>query len=197
MWYGFHHREDAFEETEPHFAALLARLKKMHGDDYMPSAIYIDNCCSRRTAFNRVFPGVPILLDPFHWFARWDEAISIPSTHKLRWQFRAMLRDAVLVPDPNDVALLTDYYPKKKRGEIYGMCRRVVPPPKQLRENIENVLNVFVKRDTAILAAAAQNEIQGNETDEAMAAVADRPLFFNPKKFASVKKNLDARNIEL
>ena len=188
MWYGFHHREDAFEETEPHFAALLARLKKMHGDDYMPSAIYIDNCCSRRTAFNRVFPGVPILLDPFHWFARWDEAISIPSTHKLRWQFRAMLRDAVLVPDPNDVALLTDYYPKKKRGEIYGMCRRVVPPPKQLRENIENVLNVFVKRDTAILAAAAQNEIQGNETDEAMAAVADRPLFFNPKKFASVKK---------
>ena len=60
---------------------------------YLPCAELL-----RRAKLQVLFPGVPIQLDLYHWFARWDECIAVKTGTVLSNMFSSQMRDAVLTP---------------------------------------------------------------------------------------------------
>lgn len=149
----------------------------------MPSAIYIDNCCSLRSSYARVFPGVPILLDPFHWFDRWDQAISLSADHPLCSIFHGHLRDALLVPDPtdyareqaNNAAARADGKRGKTKTQMKLACRRTIASPAVARPAICAVLDEWRERDRGIARALANEALDGTSAPRC------KPFFFNAK----------------
>ena len=72
IWYGWTWRGESMEELKPRLLALKRRGEAIHGKDWYPVAFYIDNCCTKRDQILAIFPKTLVLLDPFHYMARWN-----------------------------------------------------------------------------------------------------------------------------
>ena len=67
-------REECFSEIEPHLIELRARMKKVNADPSFEAKLaFIDNCCTKRAMWEKVFPYAKVKLDPRHWMDRMDE----------------------------------------------------------------------------------------------------------------------------
>ena len=127
---------------------------------YKPDAIYVDNCCNAgvRAALQRIWPGIPVKLDLYHWFDRWDKAIGMPQHDVRRCVFRAELRGACFVPDRGEYrrikARLSAGETRATHRQIISECRRVVPRPAELHANVKAVVDKWVMRDRAIWASS-------------------------------------------
>ena len=197
LWYGFQLEHESLRQIEKHLCDLRDRLKEQYGPAFEPGAIYVDNCCNSevRPSLQNIWPGTPVLLDLYHWFDRWDEAIGMPNGDVRRCVFRAELKDACLVPDARDyretkTRLTRQRGSKPSHREILTFCRRSIPPPFTLRRNIEMVLKKWSERDSRRLweIAAQHLEVARNaKGSDAGRRSGEKPLFFKPN-FASVKR---------
>ena len=96
-------------------------------------------------------PKTRVCLDPFHALKRINETISIK--HPLAFVFYSHLRDAVLVPNPEDIrkvsqvlAMNGSSYESKllsNKEYIFARVRRTIPEPSILRRNIETVISHY------------------------------------------------------
>ncbi|KAJ3768614.1 hypothetical protein FB446DRAFT_706893 [Lentinula raphanica] len=90
-----------------------------------------------------------VLKDPFHVF----NMIYIPKSHALRIPFAQALRDAMLIPHPEDKrrvldwlrtkGLTWDFILKFKSHWVWKHVRRTIPPPELLYPAIHNVFSKY------------------------------------------------------
>ena len=56
-------REECFSEIEPHLIELRARMKKVNADPSFEAKLaFIDNCCTKRAMWEKVFPYTKVKL---------------------------------------------------------------------------------------------------------------------------------------
>ena len=199
MWYGFL-TSSTVGDLEPHLKGLLDRHRRLLSDPgWLPSAIYIDNCCdwcvtpslaiataialtlnrllfnltrlhplSRRARLQALFPGVPILLDLYHWFERWDDCVAVKTGTVLSNMFCSHIRDAVLTPileeyDNAKAALQRKNGKVPKHAEILRYCSRVVLPPAKLRESVDQCFAFWWSRELRLRMSRMQRHLLGGK----------------------------------
>ena len=146
IWYAFLHQDENAEEYMEDLKEISKRCPDVQ-------AIYIDNCCTLRNSFGKAFPNVPVCLDPWHWFPRWDHCIAVKTTDPKNYRFRAMLRRALLVIDSEDAAAAYKMFAEKgksnpKYREVSQYCRNYILPPKITMPAIKAVLDELIAEDT-------------------------------------------------
>jgi uncharacterized membrane protein YgcG len=179
-WYAMVYRKECMSELEPQLLALKARLDNQatvksndaeetksdksgdsdsDSDDETttkPACIYVDNCCEVRAAYQKIFPGTPILLDLFHFQKRFDACIAVPTNDPLAWAFRSDLKRACLVCDKDDWKAVADRLAGAKKpisdAAIRPSCRKYVPQPAPLRKAISAVFKRYIDRDSRVAA---------------------------------------------
>jgi hypothetical protein len=72
-----------------------------------------------------------ILLDSFHWFQRWEDAMALPKDHELSSLFFSQIRDVVLRPD-------VAHY-KEEKDRLTKLLRRV-PQHYQILSGVRRVI---------------------------------------------------------
>ena len=95
---------------------------------------------------------MPILLDLYHWFERWDDCVAVKTGTVLSNMFCSHIRDAVLTPileeyDNAKAALQRKNGKVPKHAEILPYCSRVVLPPAKLRESVDQCFAFWWDRD--------------------------------------------------
>ena len=166
MWYGFL-ASTSYADLRPHLLRVLARHRRLLEDpNWLPKAIYIDNCCQLRELLQADFPTVPILLDPYHWFERWDACIDQKQGSVLLNVFNAEMRDAVLTPvleeyDEAYKALEASKKRKPKHAEVLKCCSRVILQPDQLRKSVDAVFEKWFDRDKRIVVDRCHRKLAG------------------------------------
>ncbi|KAF6747999.1 hypothetical protein DFP72DRAFT_1174556 [Ephemerocybe angulata] len=92
-----------------------------------------------------------VLKDPFHVF----NMFYIHATHGLRVAFARALRDAIFIPDPQDLAKIAawgqaqnppvtlEYLWKFRVSWLLKHCRRIIPPPEQLYPAVSKVFSTY------------------------------------------------------
>ena len=166
MWYGFL-ASTSYADLRPHLLRVLARHRRLLVDpNWLPKAIYIDNCCQLRELLQADFPTMPILLDPYHWFERWDACIEQKQGSVLLNVFNAEMRDAVLTPvleeyDKAHKALEVSKKRKPKHAEVLQCCSRVILQPDQLRKSVDAVFEKWFDRDKRIVVERCHRKLAG------------------------------------
>ena len=90
-----------------------------------------------------------VLMDAWHGMAR----IRVGKNHGFRRPFARALRDAILIPDPEDQRQVSDYLLsigshwdtvlRLKPKWLWKRCKRIVPPPEQLFSLVSEVYTTF------------------------------------------------------
>jgi hypothetical protein len=97
-----------------------------------------------------VYEDTRVKQDVFHLHQR----IEVPRQHPHQWTFFTKLRDAMMIFHQEDLAKVTsvvekefgcsfDDYLAQNPDWVFKRVRRFIPPPKELRERIERVVNEF------------------------------------------------------
>lgn len=190
IWYAFVFTKESMRELKPALQILKQRLDKL---GLKPKVGYVDNCCTVRSAYKEVFgDAFRVLLDPFHWLARWLGCIAVPEGHQLYFSFRAMMSQALMCIDQDDF----DAESKKLREAgkpvsykaVAPSCRNYILPPEKLLPRVNAVITYWTARDERITARTAEIDTKrqlGSATAEQLEEDLGE-LFFKPFKFTSV-----------
>jgi hypothetical protein len=164
-------------------AEILKGLKALR--DRNPSSvkvIYVDNCCNVRDQLQKIFPDVPVKLDPFHWFQRWDQVLYDKKSEEAAI-FRGLMRRAVMVCDNGEYnrakmvvktrlvnagKLSPNQEPKHR--QVMSEARTVIPPSDILEANVMAVLCFCYQHNAAI-------EIKKLSQDREEGAPIAKPFF--------------------
>jgi hypothetical protein len=129
--------------------AGLKRIRDSHPLEV--KVVYVDNCCNVRQKLQAIFPNAQILLDPFHWFKRWDKLLLETQSEEASI-FRGLMRRAVFVVTPEEFNRAKTVITEKLRcrnklvegapshKQIMAEARSVILPKDTLKSNVMSVL---------------------------------------------------------
>ena len=111
---------------------------------------------------------MPILLDLYHWFERWDDCVAVKTGTVLSNMFCSHIRDAVLTPileeyDDAKAALQRKNGKVPKHAEILRYCSRVVLPPAKLRESVDQCFAFWWSRELRLRMSRMQRHLLGGK----------------------------------
>jgi len=142
--YGCFRGKENQVDLKDHFQRLVTERK-------MPLKVYYtDTCCKQRGMINEVWgTDVVVLLDAFHWLARWEKTFALKTNDSLVKMFMTMMRNALFQVDGEDKAKWRAHLKKVRKTDliperdILKWCRRCIPPPNVLMERVTRVLLLF------------------------------------------------------
>jgi hypothetical protein len=146
-------------ESIDDIASGLIRLRDSNSLEV--KVIYVDNCCSVRKKLQEIFPNALVLLDPFHWFKRFDK-IMMDSKSEEAEIFRGLLRRCIFVASPAEynraAGVVQEKLAKKNRlpptgpthKQIMSEARTVIPPKETLKANVEALLHFVLMTDLSL-----------------------------------------------
>jgi len=165
IWFGMIAQGESVSHIEPYLRQLKERLDQLQGPDSV-KVIYVDNCCTVRNKIQEIFPGVPILLDIWHWMSRWKSILVNPSSSESSIFYSMLSRAIFVVSDAEYNRVKVELTEKLKRvpsvKEILQDSNATVPEPIVLEQNIRATITYLVQCDAQKVAAHIK---QGGEDD--------------------------------
>lgn len=181
IWFGYLKGSESISEIAPHLLKLKTRIDRLPGPNVR--AIYVDNCCNVRVKLQKIFGlHVFVLLDVFHWMARWDEVVRDKQSEQYG-VFRALMSRAILQASPDEYAEQRDILViKLKRQptvkEILQECNTKTPPPDEMKQSVLAIVEYFLIEDARKTVAnidvpVPDSQSQDEHTGEQQSATTD------------------------
>ena len=150
IWWKMLRRPESISEIEADLQLLKERLDRVQGENKV-SIIYVDNCCNVRKKLEKLFPGVLIKLDPFHWIKKWDDVLVDPKS-MMAAVFRAALSRAIHAVNHDEYnekleELRGKLSREPKVQEVLKACNTSVPPPAPLETRVRATVRYFLCDD--------------------------------------------------
>jgi len=127
--------------------------------------IYVDNCCHVRGKLQKIFKGVLVKCDLFHWEER-CEVILYDSKSEKAIVFRTLMLQAIFVIEPHEFErtkqLLISKGKTPTNRDILKAAKATIPPPDILERRIMSTLHTLMQKDHEVDRARTTGNTPGN-----------------------------------